>query len=73
MNRRRLLGGFALAALAGWMLLTVAALAGVGGDGQLSGSRYQTPGLVTAAALLTALSVYAALGRPWREAHTPYW
>lgn len=73
MNARKALGGLALAALAGWTLLTVATLAGVGGDGQLPGSRYQAPGLVTATALLTALSVCAALGRPWRETHTPYW
>lgn len=73
MNTRKLLGGLALAALAGWILLTVATLAGVGGDGRLPGSNYQAPGLVTAAALLTALTVYAALGRPWRALHTPYW
>lgn len=73
MNARKLLGGLALVVLAGWLLLTVAALAGVGGNGQLPGSKYQIPGLVTAAALLTALTVYAALGRPWREMNTPYW
>ncbi|MFT4882410.1 MAG: hypothetical protein ACI9HI_002434 [Salinirussus sp.] len=73
MNTRKLLGGLALAALAGWTLLTVATLAGVGGDGRLPGSNYQVPGLVTAAALLAALTVCAALGRPWRALHTPYW
>lgn len=73
MNGRKLLGGLALAVLAGWLLLTVAALAGVGGGSQLPGSTYQTPGLVTAAVLVTVLTVYAALGRPWREMSTPYW
>lgn len=73
MNTRKLLGGLALAALAGWTLLTVATLAGVGGDGRLPGSNYQTPGLLTAAALLAALTGCAALGRPWRALHTTYW
>jgi hypothetical protein len=73
MNVRRLLGGLALAVLAGWLLLTVAALAGVGVDSQLPGSEWQLRGLVTALALVAGLAVYAALGRPWRAMQTPYW
>jgi hypothetical protein len=70
---RKLLGGLALAALVGWTLLVLAALAGVGVESQLPGSDWQIPGLVTALALLVGLAVYAALGRPWQDTHTPYW
>lgn len=73
MNARKLIAGIALAVLGAWILLTVISLAGVGVDSQLVGSDWQAPGLVTGLALLAGLSLYAALGRPWRDTNTPYW
>lgn len=73
MGTRKLLGGVALAVLVVWLLLVVLSLAGLGVDSQLPGSDLQLPGLVTGLALLTGLTVYAALGRPWRDMNTPYW
>lgn len=73
MDVRRTLGGVALVAVGIWMLGVLAALVGVGPEGQLLGSDRQLAALAAVAFTAASLAAYAALGRPWRDTGTPYW
>ena len=73
MDRMKLLGVIGLLSVLVMILLTGLSLAGVGVESQLLGSDWQVAGIVTGAATVVALVVFAAVGGAKPREKTSYW